>query len=139
MDPVFGDTANPTSLHRYLYAGNDPVNRIDPTGRQDLAEYVELLEAVQAQAQYAKAFAKCESRLLRDVTNALTDAFNGLAVPADAGPKAVVEFANCLYDELLSPKAQAKRLFEAGIGEVLSNVWLKIIFDLVNEIYDLFD
>jgi hypothetical protein len=25
-------------LHKYLYAGGDPVNRIDPRGREDLVE-----------------------------------------------------------------------------------------------------
>jgi RHS repeat-associated protein len=30
---------NPARLHKYLYAGGDPVNRIDPTGRADEAEY----------------------------------------------------------------------------------------------------
>ena len=29
-----------SKLHRYLYAGGDPVNRIDPRGREDLVEYV---------------------------------------------------------------------------------------------------
>ena len=135
MDPEFGDTSNPTSLHRYLYASGDPVNRIDPTGRQDLEEYVTLLEAVQAEAEYVKAIAKCERELLTDVTNALTDAFNGLAVSPDAGPQAVVNFANCLYNELLSPQAQAKRLIEYGIGELFTNIWQKIIYDIVSEIW----
>lgn len=134
MDPEFGDTSNPTSLHRYLYASGDPVNRIDPTGRQDLEEYVDLLEAVQAEAEYVKAIAKCERELLTDVTNALTAAFNGLAVSPDAGPQAVVDFANCLYNELLSPQAQAKRLLEYGIGELFDKIWQKIIYDIVSEI-----
>ena len=32
-DPNEGDITNPATLHAYLYAGGDPVNRIDPTGR----------------------------------------------------------------------------------------------------------
>ena len=32
MDTFEPDDWEPTSLHRYLYAGNDPVNRIDPSG-----------------------------------------------------------------------------------------------------------
>ena len=31
-DPFPGMLSNPTSLHRFLYAGADPVNRIDPSG-----------------------------------------------------------------------------------------------------------
>jgi RHS repeat-associated protein len=34
-DPESGLPAEPRSQHPYLYAGADPVNRIDPTGRQD--------------------------------------------------------------------------------------------------------
>ena len=32
VDPFAGDPQAPVSLHRYLYAGIDPVNHIDPTG-----------------------------------------------------------------------------------------------------------
>jgi RHS repeat-associated protein len=38
MDPLEGNAQAPTSLHRYLYASADPVNRIDPSGNQDLEE-----------------------------------------------------------------------------------------------------
>ena len=34
-DPELGKSKEPTSLHRYVYASNDPVNRIDPSGRSD--------------------------------------------------------------------------------------------------------
>ncbi|HKM90109.1 MAG TPA: RHS repeat-associated core domain-containing protein, partial [Candidatus Acidoferrales bacterium] len=34
MDPYEGDPQSPASLHRYLYATNDPVDLIDPSGRQ---------------------------------------------------------------------------------------------------------
>jgi RHS repeat-associated protein len=34
MDPLPGTTTDPRSLHRYLYAANDPVNKTDPTGNQ---------------------------------------------------------------------------------------------------------
>jgi RHS repeat-associated protein len=37
-DPEDGKAADPKSLHKYLYAGGDPVNGWDPTGRSDLAE-----------------------------------------------------------------------------------------------------
>ncbi len=35
-DPNQGDPQSPTSLHRYLYANNNPVNFTDPTGRFSL-------------------------------------------------------------------------------------------------------
>jgi RHS repeat-associated protein len=134
MDPEFGDISNPMSLHRYLYTANDPVNRIDPTGRQDLAEYVELLEAVQLEASYIKVIAKCEYHLLSDVSNALTDAFNGVAVPPDAGQKAVYDFGKCLYEEFI--KTVVDNAVETGFGALLEKPWQKLIYDLILEIYD---
>lgn len=41
MDAVEGNAQSPTSLHRYLYTSGDPVNRIDPTGNQELSEVME--------------------------------------------------------------------------------------------------
>jgi RHS repeat-associated protein len=35
-DPEAGAPTDPSTLHRYLYASADPVNRIDPSGRADL-------------------------------------------------------------------------------------------------------
>ena len=32
-DPLDGNAIDPKSLHKYLYAGGDPVNGLDPTGR----------------------------------------------------------------------------------------------------------
>jgi RHS repeat-associated protein len=37
VDPFVGDAQAPRSLHRYLYAGADPVVRLDPTGRFELS------------------------------------------------------------------------------------------------------
>jgi RHS repeat-associated protein len=34
-DPKDGNAIDPQSLHKYLYAGGDPVNRIDPLGSED--------------------------------------------------------------------------------------------------------
>ena len=39
-DPEDGDPTNPATLHKYLYAGGDPVNALDPTGRDSLLETV---------------------------------------------------------------------------------------------------
>lgn len=35
QDPLEGNDNDPVSLHRYLYASADPVNRIDPGGKED--------------------------------------------------------------------------------------------------------
>ena len=38
-DPEDGNQFDPASLHRYLYAQGDPVNWVDPRGRDDCEEY----------------------------------------------------------------------------------------------------
>src|SRR6267142_6556394 len=38
MDTQGGDVQAPQSLHKYLYASGDPVNRRDPSGNDDIAE-----------------------------------------------------------------------------------------------------
>jgi RHS repeat-associated protein len=41
-DPLDGDATDPRTLHKYEYAGGDPVNMADPTGREAMFEYVEV-------------------------------------------------------------------------------------------------
>ena len=43
-DPEDGKPIDPQPLHKYLYAGGDPVNRIDPTGRSNLFASVAALQ-----------------------------------------------------------------------------------------------
>jgi len=38
MDSHDGNAQHPSSLHKYFYASNNPVNRIDPSGRFDLID-----------------------------------------------------------------------------------------------------
>ena len=44
MDPAAGNILNPATLHKYVYAGNNPVNASDPTGLSALLEgvYIDL-------------------------------------------------------------------------------------------------
>jgi RHS repeat-associated protein len=39
-DPEDGNRFDPATLHKYLYAGGDPMNRIDPSGRANTIETV---------------------------------------------------------------------------------------------------
>jgi RHS repeat-associated protein len=41
-DPEDGKSVDPKTLHKYLYASGDPVNGIDPRGREELAEGIEV-------------------------------------------------------------------------------------------------
>jgi len=45
-DPYEGDIEGPVSLHRYLYASNGPINRRDPSGRDDLGELSRMLKSI---------------------------------------------------------------------------------------------
>ena len=52
VDPLEGSPSDPTTLHKYLYAGGDPVNRIDPRGRENIEDESNLIgEDVFAQQQ----------------------------------------------------------------------------------------
>jgi len=42
-DPVEGQVCSPLTLNPYVYAGDDPVDRVDPTGAQAIVEYALLL------------------------------------------------------------------------------------------------
>jgi RHS repeat-associated protein len=48
-DSEDGKIKIPATLHKYLYAGGDPVNRIDPRGRDSLIEYIKLQATVTAE------------------------------------------------------------------------------------------
>jgi hypothetical protein len=37
MDTIIGDATNPMTLHKYMYAEGDPVNKTDPTGNNTLS------------------------------------------------------------------------------------------------------
>jgi len=48
-DPYPGHTCEPSTLHRYLYVSADPVNRSDPSGMLELAEYSGVASKITAQ------------------------------------------------------------------------------------------
>jgi RHS repeat-associated protein len=131
MDPLPGNIQDPGSLHRYLYARNNAVNRTDPTGLQDLAEYVDILEAIEAYAEIPEKIGKCEYKLLTAVSNALTDAFNGVDVPPNEGPKAAYEFVKCFYEALIPPPEDAaKTVIKEMLGELFEGID-KILYDVL--------
>jgi RHS repeat-associated protein len=42
-DPAMGDSEDPISLHRYLYAGSDPINFTDPSGNSFLGSTIQAI------------------------------------------------------------------------------------------------
>ncbi len=62
-DPQDHSPTDPNQLHKYLYAGGDPVNGVDPTGRGSILQegaldYDILLEVPQAVLSYGHAAAE---------------------------------------------------------------------------------
>src|SRR5690348_1311518 len=43
MDTFEGDQENPQSLHKYAYAADNPVNRIDPSGHDDIGDVLAVM------------------------------------------------------------------------------------------------
>ena len=50
-DPEEGIPTDPATLHKYAYSGGDPVNRIDPRGREDEEEEAEIDSEVSAESE----------------------------------------------------------------------------------------
>lgn len=46
LDPYQGDPYTPASLHKYLYAANDPVNKIDPSGEMSMGEAITIVALI---------------------------------------------------------------------------------------------
>jgi RHS repeat-associated protein len=46
FDSFEGDTLNPSTLHKYLYTANDPVNKLDPNGQQFIVGVIALETAL---------------------------------------------------------------------------------------------
>jgi RHS repeat-associated protein len=77
-DPMEGHAQLPMTLHKYLYAGGDPANRIDPRGLEDMADTALTTEkSVKATTLYANAvacgatlgFAFAQAELVDDIGN----------------------------------------------------------------------
>jgi RHS repeat-associated protein len=57
MDTVAGSIFEPKTLHKYLYAGNDPVNNIDPSGQFTIAEQMAVVTIMSVASYYTVYFA----------------------------------------------------------------------------------
>jgi RHS repeat-associated protein len=113
-DPEDGNIAIPATLHKYLYTGGDPVNWIDPRGREEFVENGSITKLV----------------TLTVVTTAIVYGRNGLsqlACDANAqlygGGLAVagysdieLNFANCSASGVRAAPAPAAPLTGAGTG-----------------------
>ena len=79
-DPENGKAVDPASLHKYLYAGGDPVNAIDPTGLETAVEFVKAtfissLETIEWATQTASRV-RCLISVSITLLNAITNHTN---------------------------------------------------------------
>jgi RHS repeat-associated protein len=115
-DPEAGNEFDPKTLHKYLYAGGNPVNRIDPSGRDAYAEYVELtvdlLHLTYEPLTFGYEIDECVIGAFREEGQAL-DAIVDDNVPAESGDQVAQKLGECVRKAIkgyaLGPGA--KRVF----------------------------
>lgn len=79
IDPWEGSSFDPPTLHKYLYGANDPLNKIDPSGRQSMGE----LMAVGAMLGAMTAIAIVQPRgVLQTINTTLAGVLGGMAAAA---------------------------------------------------------
>jgi RHS repeat-associated protein len=77
-DPLGGKLTDPESLNKFLYANGDPTNKIDPTGKEALAEAaVEIIVHSKDTVEFGGTLAVCLTK----------DVYGGIAGILGAGPQ----------------------------------------------------
>ena len=78
MDPAAGNISDPGTLHKYVYAQDDPVKFTDPTGRDILEYLASLRRAARGVIEGTRIgeSALCYLRFVSDVANLLAVGFN---------------------------------------------------------------
>jgi hypothetical protein len=85
MDSFEGSQPDPLSLHKYLYAHCDPINRVDPSGNTDLIETISTT-GIQVTLQTANAVRAAPALAAARVVPFIT---GGTAFIANYGPRAL--------------------------------------------------
>ena len=92
MDPDSGNPFDPATLHKYAYARSNPVNSVDPSGRDDIPEYsilakgdIEALFAARRIGAYARCAYGVQAYLLKWAISGIHDDFSTWLATAGLG------------------------------------------------------
>jgi RHS repeat-associated protein len=99
-DPEDGKSTDPKTLHKYLYAGGDPVNRIDPHGREELVEAAKEIAAHSIETiHFSLEIRSCVLNEFQAIDDLLSSVSNENS-SIDSGQNAGNNVGQCLYDAL---------------------------------------
>lgn len=88
LDTFEGNQEDPLSLHKYVYGADNPVNRIDPSGHEDIGDVMEVmnfdvtLTSVSAgsgplwKRAFTSQFLGCSPAEIAQIKNAIKEAKN---------------------------------------------------------------
>jgi len=105
-DPENGHIKDPASLHKYLYGSGDPVNRVDPVGREELAEAaVELAVHSAETVHFASEINTCTGQAFQAI-GSLLSALPEESAASEADQNAGISLGECVLSAikgLMSP------------------------------------
>jgi RHS repeat-associated protein len=99
-DPEEGKANDPKTLHKYLYAGGDPVNAKDSTGREELIEAAVVIAVHSIETiRFGIEMDLCDNAAFLAIADVLSALSSGTAIPNFAGSVGT-NLAECLADAL---------------------------------------
>lgn len=124
MDPFPGIITDPPSLHRYTYAGNDPVNKTDPTGRQFDVVSISISFSIDStiEAAYTQELVKTFFDVVQIAYCCLEPAtyLQGLALDAIAGD--APDYAFDMYELATDMVAKGYQMIAIRIAQTYRNI-----------------
>jgi RHS repeat-associated protein len=102
-DPLDGQQIDPKTLHKYLYAGGDPANSWDPSGRESQIETINTTSELRSTTEIAleKAFRKQLPKIICTAVIAAIKYYWGKYIPIDS-PDDLLEILKDTCKDLFS-------------------------------------
>ncbi len=107
-DPEEGKARKTKTLHKYLYAGGDPVNAVDPTGRDLLEWAIMTYHMMYEGVRFGHKLGPCISDAVEREAKLFSAALNGVST-TDSGQKIADDLGQCAGEA-------AKHLLGASMG-----------------------